>query len=308
MEIYREGVFILLFLVKLSFTEVKLKFPTKFELGKPFKLDCETSYVVQATKSRQWRGGADNKLLCYDGTTVNPNKYKEKIINQTNYELIVENTCESDLRCPYACRVGFDIDQQFLEVDETNFVHLPEFSNVDYQMQNGKYRLTFILNKVFPKPVCELKINGAKRVIPVLAENKSHVLFNVTYSLESSDAISPCGEKLEIECQVGKTKHLIPSENINLCNPSQTTHDSKTTIIIPVVCVCVACIIVGLGVALVLWKRRNGNNKHNNRNNELEEEEASFMKDGGKKMSQAIIDEYVNEVMPFSGTADDWRI
>lgn len=100
---------------------VKLKFPAEIELGKPLKLDCETSYVIPATKSRQWRGGVDNKLLCYDGTTIDPNKYKEKIINQTNYELIVEKTSESDLRCPYACRVGFDIDQRFLEVDETNF-------------------------------------------------------------------------------------------------------------------------------------------------------------------------------------------
>lgn len=101
---------------------VHLKLPTEIRLGQQLKFDCETTSIIQATKSRQWRGGADNKLLCYDGTTIDPTKYTEKQLNQTNYELIVEEASENDLQCPYACRVGFDIDQKFLEVNKYNFV------------------------------------------------------------------------------------------------------------------------------------------------------------------------------------------
>lgn len=267
MKICRESVFLLIFLIDPSLTDVRLTLPTEIELGKPLKLDCETSSVIPATKSRQWRGGADNKLLCYDGTTVDPTKYKERIINQTNYELIVEKTSESDLRCPYACRVGFDIDQKFLEVNKNNFLQLPDekFTKVDYQMQNGKYSLKIFLKKVFPKPECELKIKGEKINIPIANITESHVLLNVTFSLESSEAISPCSAQLDIECQIGRKKHLISSENSITCNPSQSSQDSKTPFVIPVVCV--ACILFGLGVTLVLLKRRKRNNKNNDGNN-----------------------------------------
>lgn len=44
------------------------------------------------------------------------------------------------------------------------------------------------------------------------------MLYNVTYRLESSEAISPCGEQLEIECRLGRKKHMILSEKSISCN------------------------------------------------------------------------------------------
>ncbi|CAC5411492.1 unnamed protein product [Mytilus coruscus] len=288
-----------------------LKLPTEIRLGHRLKFECETSSVIPATKSRQWRGGANNKLLCYDGTTVDPTKYKEKIINQTNYELIVEEASENDLQCLYACRVGFDIDQKFLEVNEYNFVQLPDenFTKVDYQMQNGQSRLILVLFKVFPKPVCKLKnkthsfsrktkqifhkkekvetkmviemklmvpIRGATvdticgkhfpvdikkgRVLPETNATKSVVLYNVTYRLESSESIIPCGEQLEIECKVGNERYLVPARNSIICNSSKTSKDSATSLVTSVG-VCVACIsFVGLAVLWTICKRKKKDN------------------------------------------------
>ncbi|CAC5411491.1 unnamed protein product [Mytilus coruscus] len=237
-----------------------LKLPTEIRLGHRLKFECETSSVIPATKSRQWRGGANNKLLCYDGTTVDPTKYKEKIINQTNYELIVEEASENDLQCLYACRVGFDIDQKFLEVNEYNFVQLPDenFTKVDYQMQNGQSRLILVLFKVFPKPVCKLKNKG--RVLPETNATKSVVLYNVTYRLESSESIIPCGEQLEIECKVGNERYLVPARNSIICNSSKTSKDSATSLVTSVG-VCVACIsFVGLAVLWTICKRKKKDN------------------------------------------------
>ncbi|VDI81178.1 Hypothetical predicted protein [Mytilus galloprovincialis] len=251
------GFFIVFFIQHLvaNHANVHLKLPTKIRLGQQLKFDCETSSVISATKSRQWRGGANNKLLCYDGTTVDPTKYKEKMINQTNYELIVEKASENDLECPYACRVGFDIDQKILEVNENNFVQLPDktITKVDYQMQNGQYWLTLVLFKVFPKPLCKLKNQG--RVLPETNATKSVVLYNVTYRLESSESIIPCGEKLEIECKVGNERYLVPARNSIICSP-KTSKDSATSLE-TIVGVCVACIsFVGLAVLLTLYKRK----------------------------------------------------
>lgn len=92
------------------------------ELGKELKLKCTTLKVIPSHKSRQWIGGKDNKLLCYDGVTVDPQKYKEEMISTTTYELTVKNISENDLQCQYACRFGFDIDQKFLDINEKNFI------------------------------------------------------------------------------------------------------------------------------------------------------------------------------------------
>lgn len=122
---------------------VNLKFPKKIQLGKELKLDCESSNAIPSHRSRQWRGGSDNQLLCYDGTTVDSTKYIEKRISSRRYELIVEETSENDLQCPYACRVGFDIDQKFLEVNEHNFLR-KLFMYLEDSIFEKKYCNTYV--------------------------------------------------------------------------------------------------------------------------------------------------------------------
>ncbi|VDI69930.1 Hypothetical predicted protein [Mytilus galloprovincialis] len=238
---------------------VNLKFPKKIQLGKELKLDCESSNAIPSHRSRQWRGGSDNQLLCYDGTTVDSTKYIEKRISSRRYELIVEETSENDLQCPYACRVGFDIDQKFLEVNEHNFLHMPEenFTEID-KMQNGNYRLVLTQNRVYPKPVCNLNFKGARSSMNVTKESKSHVLHNVTYGFEFTELLFPCGNKIEIECQAGNEKYLIFTENSIACYNLQNNPEGKTPS--SIVVWCVVCGTIGLVVvSLILYKTRRMN-------------------------------------------------
>lgn len=92
------------------------------ELGSDLQLKCTILNYIAPDKSREWRGGKDNKLLCYDGVTINPQKYKEEMKSTTTYELTVKKVSEDDLQGPYSCRFGFDIDEKFLEINEKNFI------------------------------------------------------------------------------------------------------------------------------------------------------------------------------------------
>ncbi|XP_052079774.1 uncharacterized protein LOC127717935 [Mytilus californianus] len=264
MEVCRDRVCLLIVLINPSLADVILRLPTDIELGKPLVFNCEISNIIPTRRSRQWRGGIGNKLLCYDGISVDPTKYKERKINQTNYELIVKETSESDLQCQYACLVGFESDQKFLEVNETNFLQLPDehFTKMYYQMQNGKYSLKLILRKVFPKPVCELKMKEANINIPVADLQRFHVLLDVTYVLDLSDKMTACGK---VECQLRRKSFLVRLENSATCNPPMTSQDSKTPSI--VIGVGVSCIIVfGLFVSWVIVKRCKGNDRLNDEN------------------------------------------
>lgn len=92
------------------------------ELGSELKLKCTILIDIAPDKSRTWRGGEDNQLLCYDGVTINPQKYKEEMKSTTAYELMIKKVSEHDLQCPYSCRFGFDIDEKFLDINEKNFI------------------------------------------------------------------------------------------------------------------------------------------------------------------------------------------
>ncbi|CAC5383198.1 unnamed protein product [Mytilus coruscus] len=209
-----------MFLIQMAKSKVMLELPDgMIEIGKELKLKCKSLQDIPPHKSRQWRGGEDNKLLCYDGVTIDSQKYKEEIKSSTAYELTVENVTENDLQCPYACRIGFDIDQKFLNVNKENFIHMPDrnATNISYEQQNGTFRLSFELQKVYPKPFCMVISNGASRNFTVTDEVKSRVLLNVTYGLESDEPLHKCLEPITIKCLIGKRTHTITTEDTFGC-------------------------------------------------------------------------------------------
>ncbi|XP_063418422.1 uncharacterized protein LOC134701220 [Mytilus trossulus] len=212
--------FVFMFLIQIAKSKVLLELPDHMiELGKELKLKCKSLKDIHSHQSRQWRGGEDNKLLCYDGVTIDSLKYKEEIKSSTTYELTVEKVSESDLQCPYACRIGFDIDQKFLNVNKDNFIHMPDINatNLIYEQQNGTYRLSFELHKVYPKPVCMVISNGAIQNLTVTDEVKSRVLLNVTYGIESDEPLHQCFEPITIECLIGRRTHTITTTNTFGC-------------------------------------------------------------------------------------------
>lgn len=240
-------------------TKVMLELPDgMIEMGKELKLKCKSLKDIPPHKSRQWRGGEDNKLLCYDGVTIDSQKYKEEIKSSTAYELTVKKVSESDLQCPYACRIGFDIDQKFLNVNEENFIHMPNrnATNFIYERQNGTFRLSFELQKVYPKPVCMVISNGASKNLTVTDEVKSRVLLNVTYGLESDEPLHKCWEPITIECLIGKRTHTITTEHTSVCQTSQPNEETGT--LTSGVAICLAFVMILLMLilsAIYIWKR-----------------------------------------------------
>lgn len=90
-------------------------------LGKPLNLECTTSSTNNRNVSRRWTGGAKNRLLCFNGVTINPQKYEETEESSNKYTLQIKETTEDDLDCSYSCRFGFQSDEKILYVTENNF-------------------------------------------------------------------------------------------------------------------------------------------------------------------------------------------
>ena len=106
--------------VNVSFLTVRLSLEDRvIELGKPLKLRCKITEPRQR-RSRQWIGGEDNGLLCFNGVVSDPYKYKEIQEESNTYVLQISNITESDLECPYACRYGFKSDQIILSINITD--------------------------------------------------------------------------------------------------------------------------------------------------------------------------------------------
>ncbi|VDI08321.1 Hypothetical predicted protein [Mytilus galloprovincialis] len=248
--------------IPMATTKVTLELPDgMIEMGKELKLKCKSLKDIHSHQSRQWRGGEDNKLLCYDGVTIDSQKYKEEMKSVTAFELTIEKVSESDLQCPYACRIGFDIDQKFLAINEKNFIHMPDTNVTDlvYQQQNRTFTLSFELQKVFPKPVCKVIINGAKRNLTVTNESKSRVLLNVTYGLESDEPLHNCWEPIKIKCLVGKKTHSFTAEHTYVCKNLQIDEEIEIlSIITATACILITVLaLVAVSVLYVLKKSSN---------------------------------------------------
>lgn len=112
----------LLYIYILLLVHWKLK-EDKIILGKPIRLECTTSSTNIQDVSRRWTGGLRNRLLCFNGVTTNPSKYKEtEDVAGDTYTLQINETSEDDLECPYSCRFGFQTDEKILYVTKDNFL------------------------------------------------------------------------------------------------------------------------------------------------------------------------------------------
>lgn len=241
--------------------EVRLQLPSgMIEIGKDLKLTCKSSIEMSANRSRQWRGGVRNKLLCYDGITIDPHKYREDMKNRSDYELTVKRISESDLQCPYACQIGFDQDQKILNVTEQNFLHMPEqnVSNLNYQQINGNYTIRFEIQKVYPKPSCKAISNGVYRNITVTNETKSHVLLNVSYKLETEDPLHRCLKPITIDCLIGEKTHTITVEHSFICENLQTDSYMGTVYVVMAV-IFIAILLISIVLVLLHVYRKSIN-------------------------------------------------
>lgn len=224
----------------------KLK-ESQIKIGKPLNLECTASSNTMQNVSRRWTGGVKNRLLCFNGVTTNPQKYKEYEETTRKYTLRIKETTEDDLDCPYSCRFGFQSDEKILYVTEDNFNYLPDenTTQIEYSFNKENYTLHLEFKKVFPEPVCKIQKKDTVRNLTKVKGSKGRIFYHVTYQVESRESLHACGSDLEIECTIGKKSH-----NINFSNDLSCTalDEVKSTISD----IKIAGIVLGLSVAVVI--------------------------------------------------------
>jgi hypothetical protein len=90
-------------------------------------LTCKTGHVLTDTSGacqvRQWFGGHKNKLLLYNGVSVDARKYEDGTnLSSTEFSLVIKNYTESDLNINYACSCGFMSYTKHLALNDKDFI------------------------------------------------------------------------------------------------------------------------------------------------------------------------------------------
>ncbi|OPL33415.1 hypothetical protein AM593_08320, partial [Mytilus galloprovincialis] len=152
-------------------------------LGEPVNLECTTSSNNIQNVSRRWTGGAQNRLLCFNGVTTNPGKYTETEESSNKYTLQIKNTTEDDLDCRYSCRFGFLSDEKILYVTENNFKYTPNANEtkVEYNIKEDNYTLHLEFKKVFPEPVCWIQLQNTPYNLAKIKETKGRIFYHILY-------------------------------------------------------------------------------------------------------------------------------
>lgn len=200
-------------------------------LGEPVNLECTTSSNKIRNVSRRWTGGAQNRLLCFNGVATNPGKYKEIEESSTKYTLRIKETTEDDLDCPYSCRFGFQSDEKILYVTENNFKYIPNANEtkVEYNINEDNYSLHLEIKKVFPEPVCGIQLQNTLYNLAKIKETKGRIFYHVLYQLESINPLHACGSDLEINCTFGSESRILPFQHNVSCADTLSLDETRSS-------------------------------------------------------------------------------
>jgi hypothetical protein len=85
-------------------------------------LTCKTDRRG-ACQVRQWFGGHKNKLLLYNGVSVDATKYEDITnLSSTEFSLVIKSYTESDLNINYTCSCGFKSYTKHLALNDKDFI------------------------------------------------------------------------------------------------------------------------------------------------------------------------------------------
>ncbi|CAC5368732.1 unnamed protein product [Mytilus coruscus] len=101
--------------------------------GQTVELVChlQGSLHLEDGSSRQWSGGAFNKVLSLNGYSSDINKYQEIIKTNTEFRLRVFNFNESDANQYYKCVYGFKYDETKLDLSKKLYEYIPHENEID---------------------------------------------------------------------------------------------------------------------------------------------------------------------------------
>lgn len=75
--------------------------------------------IINRKLTRQWSKGPD--LICYNGHSIDSNKYTEISTTGNQFKLHIRNVSESDFNSKYQCRYGFEAHAENIRLTKDNF-------------------------------------------------------------------------------------------------------------------------------------------------------------------------------------------
>ncbi|VDI50198.1 Hypothetical predicted protein [Mytilus galloprovincialis] len=173
-------------------------------IGKEAVLVCR-GYNCPSGDTKQWLGGKNYDLLCFDNQSKNISKYEMRS-NGTDFELKIKSLNFSDLNCEYTCSCGFHQYTNMLKLDDNEVIYPPvvhDHSRADLQ-EEGKFQINVSM-EVYPIPKCKIssKDNDLRLNITVIKRPEGELkMYEVVVQATIGADVVICGENITLDCKV----------------------------------------------------------------------------------------------------------
>ncbi|XP_052067714.1 uncharacterized protein LOC127706990 [Mytilus californianus] len=218
--------------------------------GQTVELVChlQGSLHLEDGSSRQWSGGAFNKVLSLNGYSSDISKYQEIIKTNTEFRLRVLNFNESDANQYYKCVYGFKFNETKLDLTKKLYEYIPSESEIDTQfIVNNESEIvrTYVrFQKMYPVPQCV--VYSDKSSVNMTIESKTIIglFLNVSLNSEMKSA-ECCGREITIKCLVGTRVIIRRTMKIPECGDRNelVTLPDITVIVLPTVSILLVCLV-----------------------------------------------------------------
>ncbi|XP_063399270.1 uncharacterized protein LOC134683893 [Mytilus trossulus] len=227
--------------------------------GQTVEIVCHLkgSLHLKDGRSRQWSGGAFDKVLSLNGYSSDINKYQEVVKSNTEFRLQVLNFNESDANQFYKCVYGFKYNETKLDLTKKPYEYIPGESEIDtrFIVNNESEIVTTHVRfqKMYPVPQC-IVYAEQKSLVNMTIESKRTIGLFLNVSLNSEMKTAECcGREITMICSIGTRKIVSRTTKIPDCDDrvELVTLPGITVIVLPIVSIVLVCL-----VSLVLVYKR----------------------------------------------------
>ncbi|CAC5408310.1 unnamed protein product [Mytilus coruscus] len=176
--------------------------------GETVELVChlQGSLNLEDGSSRQWSGGAFNKVLSLNGYSSDISKYQEVIKTNTEFRLRVLNFNESDANQYYKCVYGFKYNETKLDLTKKLYEYIPGESEIDTRFivnNESEIVTTYVrFQKMYPEPQCVVYADKSSVNMTIESKRTIGLFLNVSLNSEIKTA-ECCGREITMICSVG---------------------------------------------------------------------------------------------------------
>ncbi|VDH96515.1 Hypothetical predicted protein [Mytilus galloprovincialis] len=233
----------------------------RLEFGQIVELVCHLkgSLHLQDGSSRQWSGGAFNKVLSLNGYSSDISKYQEVIKTNTEFRLRVLNFNESDANQYYKCVYGFKYNETKIDLSKKPYEYIPSESEIDTQFNinnESKIVTTYVrFQKMYPEPQCVVYADKSSVNMTIESKRTIGLFLNVSLNSEMKSA-ECCGRVITMICSVGTREIVRRTMKIPECydRKNLVTLPGITVIVLPIVSIVLVCLVISVLVYKIKHK------------------------------------------------------